>query len=555
MTKLQLKSGSSVGMPSLSLDPNPITIFVGPNNSGKSTLLREIEVSLENPGQGKVVLDHVVARPITLEEMNTVILARGQRQQAPGQPELYTVSRLKPGKNQGPGGTNVSFRKGDQGQWQFSEPNGEQITTRAASLFTVFLDGQSRLSLLDNAPTGSLLSPPNNHLAALFRNDVARAGIAKLSSEAFGEYFTIDATPMTEFHAKLSPRAPIDLEEERGTGEKTIAFHKLGLHINTFSDGVKAYIGLLSALSSSIFKLILIDEPEAFLHPPLARRLGRNIAELAAAQNACVIAATHDADFVMGAVQAGTGVNVVRLTHRAQVATARHLPAGDLAVLMRDPLLRSAGVIRSLFHAAVVVCEADADRAFYEEVNERLLTYSNDGVGDALFLNVQNKQTVHRVIRPLRSMGIPTAAVVDLDILKSNDLEKLLDAAFVPETQSAALVTMISDVRSEFLRCNAQADGAGLPALDDKARSLLEMLIADLEKIGVFVVPVGELEDWLIPLGVTGKKREWLPKMFDAMGTDPTDPAYVEPTDNDVWQFVRGIGRWAGNSNRWGIPP
>jgi predicted ATPase len=41
--KIKLKSGSSKEQPNLEFDATPITIFVGPNNSGKSLVLIEIE--------------------------------------------------------------------------------------------------------------------------------------------------------------------------------------------------------------------------------------------------------------------------------------------------------------------------------------------------------------------------------------------------------------------------------------------------------------------------------------------------------------------------------
>lgn len=553
LNNLKLRFGSSAGQPVLDFDPRPITIFVGPNNSGKSALLREIDSSLENPGAATQILDSISPRPITQAEIDEIVTARGQIQSAPGQPLLYHVTRLKPGPGQGPGVGGLSFERDNDGQWTWRDPSvGPAATNRAASLLTVFLDGKTRLSLLDNAPAASLHMPPQNHLAALFRNDAARARIAQLTNEVFGEFLTVDPTPMTEFHAKLSPRAPLDVQEERATDARAIAFHAASRHISTYSDGVKAYAGLLSAVSSTVFKLILIDEPEAFLHPPLARRLGRNIADLASAQQACVVAATHDADFVMGAVQSGTAVTVVRLTYRAGVATARHLPAHTLTDLMRDPLLRSAGVIRSLFHATVVVCEADADRAFYEEINDRLATNS-DSVVDGLFLNVQNKQTVRRVIGPLRSMGIPAAAVVDLDVLKGNDLELLLDASHIPAARRPALSAAVAHVQAEFVRCKALPESGGLAALDAGAAQALQDLLSSLRDFGIFLVPVGALENWLSHLGVNGK-RDWLPRMFVAMGADSASTAFVRPANGDVWDFVRSIRAWALNPNREGIP-
>jgi predicted ATPase len=43
------------------------------------------------------------------------------------------------------------------------------------------------------------------------------------------------------------------------------------------SDGVQAFVGIVCAVLWGDYRAILIDEPEAFLHPPLARKLGRQL--------------------------------------------------------------------------------------------------------------------------------------------------------------------------------------------------------------------------------------------------------------------------------------
>jgi len=65
-------------------------------------------------------------------------------------------------------------------------------------------------------------------------------------------------------------------------------------------------------------------------------------------------------------------VNIVRLTYKSDVATARLLPGENILRLMRNTLLRSAKILDGLFNDYVIVTEADADRAFYQEINERL---------------------------------------------------------------------------------------------------------------------------------------------------------------------------------------
>ncbi|MCC6588294.1 MAG: AAA family ATPase, partial [Bryobacterales bacterium] len=137
-------------------------------------------------------------------------------------------------------------------------------------------------------------------------------------------------------------------------------------------------MGLKHSLGSSELlagdpNILLIDEPEAFLHPSLASKLGHEVARAALSADKRVFASTHSPQFVVGCIQSGAPINIIRLTYRGGVATARVLPSDEILELMRHPLLRSTGVLSGLFYEFVVVTESDADRAFYQEVNERLL--------------------------------------------------------------------------------------------------------------------------------------------------------------------------------------
>jgi hypothetical protein len=83
----------------------------------------------------------------------------------------------------------------------------------------------------------------------------------------------------------------------------------------------------------------------------------------------------------------------------------------------------------------VVVTESDADRAYYEEINERLLRLKPDwGIPNCLFINAQNKQTIQTIVKPLRELGIPAAGIVDIDVIKDGGSvwTGLLASAFVP---------------------------------------------------------------------------------------------------------------------------
>ena len=96
-----------------------------------------------------------------------------------------------------------------------------------------------------------------------------------------------------------------------------------------------------------------------------------------------------------------------------------------------------------------------------------------------------------------------------------------------------------------------RAFGDQLPAED---RACAEALIKTLEDYGVFIVSAGRAEKWLASLHVDASKRNWLPAMFARIGSDPDATGYVKPEAEDVWDFVRSVGRWIGNPHRKGMP-
>ena len=303
------------------------------------------------------------------------------------------------------------------------------------SFFTVRLDGRTRFSLTQSRSSGDLQDLPQNHLAALFKDDKAREKIREFVADAFGLHFVIDPTGMTQFRIRMSERAPSDNQEEQALDERARSFHGAAINILELSDGVQAFTGILAAVLSADYKVVLIDEPEAFLAPALRRKLGNRLATLAQEREGTLLAATHSSDFLMGCLQSGANINVVRLTYRARNATARLLQPETLVQFMRHPLLRSTNVLDALFHEFAVVTEADTDRAFYQEINERLVGSDREGIDNCLFLNARNKQTVPQIAGPLREIGIPAAMIVDIDVLKEGGRvwSKLLDAANAPE--------------------------------------------------------------------------------------------------------------------------
>ncbi len=564
LRSLDLHFGAADGGEPLGFQPGPMTVFVGPNNSGKSLALTEIEDYLETGGEapGRIVarVEPYLPDP---DQARDMLLSR--RVDSPAPEGSIWVSRLRslsehPRKRATDVSEPVPEHLVNVGAVQAAIARGADLSPAERALlcrdflalFTIRLDGQTRLALTHPRLAGDLQRQPANHLAALFRDDGARERIREITAEAFGLYFVIDPTGVTHFRVRMADRAPADPGEEQSLDARAQAFHAAATDISELSDGVKAFTGLTAAVMSADYRVMLIDEPEAFLHPPLTRKLGKRLTQLAADRGANVLAATHSPDFVMGCIQSGKRVNIVRLTWKRGVASAKLLAAEKVETMMRDPLLRSTGVLGALFHEGAIVCEADADRVFYSEVNERLLAARARGADGCIFLNAQNKQTIRRIIKPLREMGIPAAAVVDLDLLKGKeDFRDLLKAGFVPRVFWEAWEEIRNRLHKELR--NEDYKQGGLHTLGRDVRPSAQMLLDSLAEYGLFVVPIGELECWLPELEVGGHGPEWLTGVFEKMGTDPTAEAYMNPGEGGVWRFMQTLAAWVADPHRKGM--
>ncbi len=260
----------------------------------------------------------------------------------------------------------------------------------------------------------------------------------------------------------------------------------------------------------------------------------------------------------MGCIQSGTPLNIIRLTYTKNVPTARILSQDKILKLMRNPLLRSTGVLNALFFESVIVTESDTDRAFYQEINERLLMFEPEkGIPNCLFINAQNKQTVPDIIKPLRDLGIPVAGIVDIDVLKEGGSvwTKVLNGVCIPESNHPALANLRSTIKQKFDATGKEMrrDG-GIELLTDPDKETCNNLFDQLSEYGYFVIRKGQLESWLKNLNVEGHGPFWLISIFEKLGEDPKDTNYIKPSNDDVWGFITNIKNWLFNPNKKGIP-
>ncbi len=527
-----------------------ITIFVGPNNSGKSLVLREIESILSSPQSPtnlNVVKDFEIEWP-DLQTIDNIVEQAKLKSPSSVMADYVHLERMDVN------GTRETLQLPIMAIKQVAKDKKEKgwMASQFVRYGVLRLDGRSRFNLTNDQAGGDLQLSPSNGLAHLFKDDVARASVRSFIKDALNLNFYIDPTNLGHLRIRLSEGLiPTD---EQSLNVHAREFYRNATHIKDASDGVQAFTGIATAVLSGEYHTILIDEPEAFLHPPLARKLGKSLAGIAAERNGTLMASTHSSDFLMGCVQASTTVRVIRLEYSQGKSRAKSIDPESLEKFLKRPLMRSANVISGLFHDGVIVLESDNDRAFYSEIFYRL-SEGNPDYPSILFVNAQNKQTIREIIGPLREFGVPAAAIPDIDIVKDGgkNWTGWLKAARLPSASHAGLGQQRAAINAalEASGKDMKTEG-GFELLVGQDRMAADMLFDTLESFGVFPVRRGEVENWLPNLNVPGKKTDWAVAMLERLGSDTHDPQYVRPAADDVWAFIEKIVLWIKNSARYG---
>ncbi len=331
ISKLKLKFGSSPSDQSLEIDTTPVTVFVGPNNSGKSKILIEIENYCRN---GITSSTDVLLQEIIFSELENPINELANLTLKPKDGEFLRPYDLIFGN----GNYKNNINK-DSIIKILQNPNSmrEDFCRYYMTIKTLRLDGERRIHLINESGGGDLQDHPQNTLQILFRNNHKRKEVRRIIYESFKKYFVVDPTNLGLLRIRLSDIPPKSETQERGLDEESVDFHNKAIDIRFMSDGVKAFAGIIIEIIAGDPKVILIDEPEAFLHPSLATNLGKEISKSITHGSKNLFVSTHSSNFLMGCIQSGNELNIVRLTYSNNIPTARILPYDKVLKLMRHP--------------------------------------------------------------------------------------------------------------------------------------------------------------------------------------------------------------------------
>ena len=207
-------------------------------------------------------------------------------------------------------------------------------------------------------------------------------------------------------------------------------------------DGIRSAVAILTSLIVNDHSLFLIDEPEAFLHPPQARALGNNIAELS--ENKQCFLATHNIDFIRGILEKKSSrVRIIKINRNGNENEIHELINEDIQKIANDRNLKYTNILNGLFYSKVVLCEDETDCKFYSAILENLdeKLYQN-----TLFCAVGGKDQFKIITPLLESMKIEYKIIADIDLI--NDSDKLRQLMNSIEKNK---YSKIKDIHQNFL--------------------------------------------------------------------------------------------------------
>lgn len=228
ITNLILRAGRTSNADGEAFSPTPMTVFVGPNNSGKSKLLREIEqFSGNGPQLGQQVLEALQFAPFSAEEAARTL---EEASLPPLLDEMVSVGKIIIGNSRI---GRIQIER-DQLLRAMQNPQGnlEIFCAWFARLQTLILDGNNRMNLVNDQTGGDLQLSPQNSLQVLYKDNKKRQEVRRIIQEAFSSfYYVIDPTNLGQLRIRFAPRLPINEMEEKGVHDDAIRFHVSSLKL------------------------------------------------------------------------------------------------------------------------------------------------------------------------------------------------------------------------------------------------------------------------------------------------------------------------------------
>ena len=556
------------------IDDSDIVVLVGPNNAGKSVALKELEDWVGGRSRGLVVESVDLCHTGTQDDFADYL-------------EQHTQITIQGGSTsiKGPGFSVGVGTQGVRSMWP------KQIR-HFVKLFCTRVTTESRITESNPAPAlATLRDMPSNPIQLLYKNDNLESTISKHFRKAFGQDLIVFRLGGSEIPLLVGHSPKINTGEDRLSLAYNDRLSASSLPLEEQGDGMRSFATvILRLLAPTTPSVLLLDEPEAFLHPPQARLLGEIIAQ-GKPTEAQLFIATHSPDVLHGLITlAPDNLRVLRMQRNGDTNRVQELEKELVKKLSRDPLMMQSSVMSGVFHERVIICEADADCMFYRTVLN-LPEVHGGRYPDVLFVHANGKHRMATLASTLVQLGVPVDIIADVDILNdvnifrevvralaggecSDLLQLVKDVKGAIEEHKPWLTGMEirkgieeileqvpesgpfpnelrSKIREQFRKASPwdavkQAGTHAIPS--GEATRKFKHLNSLCKAVGLWIVPVGEVEGFC--RSVSGHGPRWVQRVLEER--DVENDAELEEARKflvELWAAKQGGGEKASGAS------
>ena len=396
----------------ISLEPNDVVVFVGPNNAGKSVALRELEGQVKGSFAGTVVKKVGLSRTGTHEEILAYIRKHTKKIPEP----RHTIYS----------GYGFSlFEEQIASFWSRSDGLSD-----LSPFFSMRLQTETRITASNPGPANRVLEDPVSHpIQMLYTDDKLEYRISDYFHQAFGEDLIVHLVGGSEIPLLVGNRPTLQKGENRTSTSYCRRLLDSTVSLKEQGDGMRSFASVLLYLLAPITpSILLLDEPEAFLHPPQAKLLGELIAKDRSTRSQLFMA-THSSDVLNGLLNvAPDHLRVLRIRRNGKINHVKELERRHAKKISNDPLMKYSSVLSGVFHERVIICESDSDCTFYSSLLD-LPDVHGGQQPDVLFVHANGKDRMAALVKALRELDVPVDVIADIDVLNDETVFKnLLEA-------------------------------------------------------------------------------------------------------------------------------
>jgi hypothetical protein len=249
-------------------------------------------------------------------------------------------------------------------------------------------------------------------------------------------------------------------------------------------------------------------------------------------------------------------VRILRISREDDINTVMEASGETIKGLWEKPELRYSNALEGIFHEQTIICEDDSDCRLINSVADYLGSNSQDQWLDTAYVPTGGKHGVAKVADVLRKVGVPVKAVFDIDFLSEQALVKTTILAFGGDwdeisplwkrvdsaVRGGCKAKSVPEIKQDVLDIINKANKKSLPKGDisealkqgkpwNLVKKFGESAIPNgdaqvdyrdlknkLEEIGIYLVAVGEIENFCPDMGSHGPK--FVTKLLSSVSMD-----------------------------------